>query len=149
MCGSPLRAIPLELAQNIHAIKLVEALLPQQTPDSNSYAQTNVVGLIRGPSEEFGVTDKLLQEIVLPLSTCNILERGGTDATALFKLHQQWVAEQKVLRIAYRNELSSIKDENEQADRRKEDHTPTVYRTLRSLADKGLLKEIMEEVQST
>ncbi|EDN95091.1 hypothetical protein SS1G_10966 [Sclerotinia sclerotiorum 1980 UF-70] len=149
LCGSPLRAIPLELAQNIHAIKLVEALLPQQTPDSNSYAQTNVVGLIRGPSEEFGVTDKLLQEIVLPLSTCNILERGGTDATALFKLHQQWVAEQKVLRIAYRNELSSIKDENEQADRRKEDHTPTVYRTLRSLADKGLLKEIMEEVQST
>ncbi|KAF7876564.1 hypothetical protein EAF04_001653 [Stromatinia cepivora] len=149
LCGSPLRTIPLELAQNIHAIKLVEALLPQQTPDWNSFSQADVAELIRGPSKEFGVTDKLLQDVVLPVSTCNILEQGSTDATALLKLHQQWVAEQKALRIAYREELSSINDENEQAGRRKEDHTPMVYRTLRSLADKGLLKEIMEEVQST
>ncbi|KAI9643457.1 hypothetical protein NHQ30_008076 [Ciborinia camelliae] len=148
LCRSPLLTIPLELAQNIHAIKLVEAMLSQQNPDWNNFSQADVSDLITGPSEAFGVTDKILHDIVLCASTGNRLERGSTDSSALLRLHQQWVAEQRALRIAYMAELSSINDENKQAARRKKDHTPIVYRTLRTLADKGILKDIMEEVQS-
>ncbi|ESZ90661.1 hypothetical protein SBOR_8961 [Sclerotinia borealis F-4128] len=149
LCRSPLHTIPLELAQNVHAIKLVETMLSQDNPDSNNFSQTDVSELMRGPSEAFGVTDKLLHDIALHASTGKLLEQESTDTSALLQLYQQWVAEQRALRIAYMEELSSVNDENEQAARRKKDHTPIVYRTLRSLAEKGVLKEIMEEVQST
>ncbi|KAB8293136.1 hypothetical protein EYC80_007488 [Monilinia laxa] len=148
LCRSPLRTIPLKLAQNIHAINLVEVMLSQQTPDWNKFSQEDVSEPIRGPSDALGVTDKLLHETVLPASTGKILEQASTDASILLLLRQQWVAEQRELRITYMDELSSINEENEQAARRKKDHTPLVYRTLKSLADKGLLKQIMEEVQA-
>ncbi|KAM0307136.1 hypothetical protein ACHAO8_010594 [Botrytis cinerea] len=148
LCRSPLRIIPLELAQNIHAIKRVEALLAQQMSDWKEFSQVDVSGLMRGPSEEFGVTEKLLHDTPLPKSTYIILERESTNASALLRLQQQWVSDQKALRIAYKEELASINDENEQAARRKKDHTPIVYRALRSLADKGILKEVIDEVQA-
>ncbi|KAF5876532.1 putative ubiquitin carboxyl-terminal hydrolase protein [Botrytis fragariae] len=148
LCRSPLRIIPLELAQNIHAIKRVEDLLAQRMSDWNDFNQVDDSELMRGPSEEFGVTDKLLHDTALPESTCNILERESTNASALLGLQQQWASDQKALRIAYREELALIDDENEQAARRKKDHTPIVYRTLKSLADKGILKEIIDEVQA-
>ncbi|TGO51329.1 hypothetical protein BCON_0163g00100 [Botryotinia convoluta] len=148
LCRSPLRIIPLELAQNIHAIKRVEALLAQEMSDWNDFNQVDGSELMRGPSKEFGVTDKLLHDTALPESTCNILERESTNASALLRLQQQWVSDQKALRIAYREELALINDENEQAARRKKDRTPIVYRTLKSLADKGILKEIIDEVQA-
>ncbi|TGO18740.1 hypothetical protein BTUL_0008g01250 [Botrytis tulipae] len=148
LCRSPLRIIPLELAQNIHAIKRVEALLAQQMSDWNDFNQVDGSELMRGPSEEFGVTDELLHDTALPESTCNILEREGTNASALLRLQQQWVSDQKALRIAYREELALINEENEQAARRKKDHTPIVYRTLRGLANKGILKGIIDEVQA-
>ncbi|KAA8566369.1 hypothetical protein EYC84_008945 [Monilinia fructicola] len=148
LCRSPLRTIPLELAQNIHAINLVEAMLSQQNPGWNEFNQTDVSELIRGPSEALGVSDKILHETVLSASTGKILEQASTDPSTLLLLRQQWVAEQRELRITYMDELSAINEENEQAARRKKDHTPLVYRTLRSLADRGLLKQIMEEVQA-
>lgn len=149
MCGSPLRTIPPDLAQNIQIIKRVETILAEQNPDWNNFNHTDVSELIKGPSEAFGVTDKLLKDTDLPVSKCNMLEQEGTDTSALLRLYQKWVAEQKALRDAYMEELSSINNENEQAARRKKDHTPIVYRTLKSLADKGLLREIMEQVRST
>ncbi|RAL61924.1 hypothetical protein DID88_002413 [Monilinia fructigena] len=153
MTGSPLLvptfiSILASTVTNIHAINFVEVMLSQQTPDWNKFSQADVSEPIRGPSEALGVTDKLLHETVLPESTGKILEQASTDASILLLLRQQWVAEQRELRIIYMDELSSINEENEQAARRKKDHTPLVYRTLRSLADKGLLKRIMEEVQA-
>lgn len=124
-------------------------MLSQRSPDWNNFNQADNSETIRGPSEAFGVTDSIFRDAVLSASTCDIPEREGTDASTLLRLHQQWVAEQRALCVAYGDELSSINNENEQAARRKKDHTPLVYRTLRNLAEKGLLNKIIGEIQAT
>jgi ubiquitin carboxyl-terminal hydrolase L5 len=45
------------------------------------------------------------------------------------------------------DEAASIEQENEQAARRKHDHTPRIYNAMKALAKAGVLKDIVLDIR--
>ena len=56
------------------------------------------------------------------------------------------MSEQAQLQAAYMDEAATIRNENEQATRRKVDYTPVIYNSVRELAEHGVLKEIVRDL---
>ncbi len=75
------------------------------------------------------------------------VEEAGLDPETLIKSYKELVLEQKSLRSEYMQEVASVAQEDEQAARQKEDHTPVVYMAIKALAEAGVLKNIVTELR--
>jgi ubiquitin carboxyl-terminal hydrolase L5 len=115
-------------------------------PDWRSFDDIDDTKLIRGPCEAFGISDIILRDARISSEVENLLSQAHIDTSILLQTLLQLVTEQRDMRVSYSEELATIDHENIQAARRKEDHTPLVYRTIRTLAEKGILKDIMNDV---
>jgi len=115
-------------------------------PDWRSFGDIDDAKILRGPCEAFGISDILLRDARISPEVENVLSQADIDTSMLLQTLLQRVAEQRDMRVSYLEELATIDRENLQAARRKEDHTPLVYRTIRTLAEKGVLKDIMNGV---
>ncbi|KAM3083382.1 hypothetical protein ACMFMG_004034 [Clarireedia jacksonii] len=147
LCQSPLASIPNQLAQNIKTIRAIEEALSNEMPDWRSFDDIDDATTIRGPCEAFGISPSLLQDARVCPKVEEVLGQGGMDTSMLLQRLRQLVTEQRDMRVSYTEEVATIDRENVQAARRKEDHTPLVYRTIRTLAEKGILKDIMNDVK--
>lgn len=115
-------------------------------PDWRSFGDIDDAEIIRGPCEAFGLSSRLLQDARISPEVEKALSQSDMDTSMLLQTLRRLVTEQRDIRIAYSEEIATINRENLQAARRKEDHTPRVYRTIRTLAEKAILKDIMNDV---
>lgn len=144
MCNSPLLAIPKKLAQNINITteldKILASIIPgwRGTEDDSS-----------GPIalEDLRLSQNLLIEYGASESMKERLREAHADASSLIDLRQDLGKEQHGLKASFTEEVARIEKENEQTERRRNDFTPMVYSALQKLAERGVLKDILQEAR--
>ncbi|RDW73860.1 hypothetical protein BP5796_07302 [Coleophoma crateriformis] len=147
LCASPLKTIPVKLSENAHSILALEARLDKVKSDWRAFLDGNELPAINKPDMAYGLSKELLEKVRTPDAALSAIEDQGTDPIRLSELYRHWMSIQSKLRANYMEEVASIGHENEQAARRKVDHTPCIYSSVRALAESGLLKGIVEDVQ--
>ncbi|TAQ84598.1 hypothetical protein B7494_g7083 [Chlorociboria aeruginascens] len=146
LCKSPLVTIPLQLAQGLRSIIAIEDVLTHVSPDWRLFIESCEPKPLCEPNEAFGLTQDIIDNSQLSNQAIDLLRDAGTDIGMLMELHRNLTVEQIALQRSYIEEVSLVGQENEQAARRKHDHTPMIYKSVKLLAEQGVLKGISKMV---
>lgn len=148
LCRSPLCSIPEKIATSIHTLSSIRKFLVKLQPDWQQFSPIDELSLASGSATLFGVTPELLREFTLSEAVNQRIEEAAMDPTALMNMYVEYATNQIQLQALYMDEDALIDQENEQAEKRKQDHTSLVYNAFKTLAEKGILKEIVKEVSA-
>jgi ubiquitin carboxyl-terminal hydrolase L5 len=148
LCKSPLCTIPEKLAQGMRSILAIEQNLTAILPNWKEFTEVDGSNLLGDTIDAFGLSKDLIDNAEFPESAKRRLVETGSDPSMLINLHRYWTREQAELRDSYVEEAALIGQENEQAARRKHDYTQMIYNSVKSLAEKELLREIVKEVRA-
>jgi ubiquitin carboxyl-terminal hydrolase L5 len=144
-----MKAVQGSLAENARLILDVEKILTATIPDWKLFMQFQSNQSI--PIEELKASFKLstnqIDNANPTESSKNKVEEAASDPEVLINLYKDLVLEQKALRSEYMQEIASVAQEDEQAARRKEDHTPIVCMAIKALAEVGVLKDIVRDLR--
>jgi ubiquitin carboxyl-terminal hydrolase L5 len=146
LCRSPLRSIPEDLASNLHSLTAVEASLNAALPDWKAFVETTPPPNSPKENENFAITPEFLANASIGEEIQRKLEISAEDPTRLLDIRRELLVEQTRLQNMFVSEAAAIEEENDQAARRKTDYTPVIYESIRELAEKGLLKEIVRDL---
>jgi len=146
LCRSPLCIIPEQLVENIKSLSAVEAVLDVGPVPWKDFITDH--GLELKPSECFGIIQDIINNAAFPASEQQRLNEAGADLQKLLDLRQELIQTQNRLQFSFMDEVASISHENEEAERRKHDYTPIIYNSIKTLAEEGLLQEIVQDVRA-
>ncbi|KAG0647183.1 Ubiquitin carboxyl-terminal hydrolase isozyme L5 [Hyphodiscus hymeniophilus] len=148
LCRSPLRNVPEQLAENLHSRSAVEKALNATLPDWKVFVENeeSAPALPLEPNECFGLSKELLANSYVSDSVQRRLKAAIDDPTMLIDMRIALLSEQIQLQKSYLEEIASIGMEDEQAARRKIDYTPIIYNSVKELAERGVLKEIVKDL---
>ncbi|TVY80856.1 Ubiquitin carboxyl-terminal hydrolase [Lachnellula suecica] len=147
LCKSPIKAIRQQVAENMNLIMSLEKCLDDTVPDWKAFTSGEGRPQLNDLCDCVGLTPESIDMAKPPVSALGRLERARIDPSSLLSLHKDLLQDQAGLRGRYMEEAASIEQENEQAAKRKHDHTPVIHNSLRTLADAGVLKEIVQNVR--
>jgi ubiquitin carboxyl-terminal hydrolase L5 len=147
LCKSPLRSIQENLAQSMHSISAVEKALSALVPDWKLFMDADESISVTDLNESLGLPQDLINNATPSVSAIRRLEEVANDPGMLMSYRKTLMGEQSKLRAAYLQEVAEISQEDEQAERRKHDYTPTVYNSIKSLAEAGVLKDIVMDTR--
>jgi len=149
LCKSPLKAVQGNVAENARSILDVEKILADLVPDWKLFLQSQLD--LSMPIDElessFDLSADQINNVNLSEAARKKIYEAASDPEMLINLYKDLVLEQKPLRSEYMQEVASIAQEDEQAARRKEDHTPVVYMAIKALAEAGVLKDIVRDMR--
>lgn len=148
LCKTPLLTIPNGLAENIHSISAIESALNVALPDWKEFLSESELGIETGPNDAYGVTQDIFNTSAISQSVQQALDHAGTDAGDLLELYKKWAQQQNRDKELFIQEAASIGNMDEIATRRKHDYTPTIYNSLKTLAENGVLKKIVEDTRA-
>lgn len=147
LCQSPLCTIPTKIAQNIKAIANVEECLNTTFADWRSFVGIDSSEISTDIDELCqlfgGIAHATFEDATPPQLATEELQAAGLDPDLLFKQRQNLIDNHKALRGSWMNEKLLIEQENDEAERREHDHSPTVFQALKTIAEAGLLKEMV------
>ncbi|KAH7369914.1 hypothetical protein BKA65DRAFT_487322 [Rhexocercosporidium sp. MPI-PUGE-AT-0058] len=147
LCKSPTRAGMEEMAVNMRLVQALEKTLDETIPDWKVYIESRTAATI----EDLLKTCKLTQDLVDRATPSEFdqakLDTAGGDPAKIMDLYTDLVKEQDHLRSAYMQEVGMIGQEDEQALKRKVDHTPIIYKAMQALAGAGVLRDIVNDVR--
>ncbi|KAH8661355.1 hypothetical protein BGZ60DRAFT_530311 [Tricladium varicosporioides] len=154
LCQSPLCTIPSKIADNIKAIASVEERLNTVLPDWNSFVGTDgseILANIEELCQSFGggISHAMCEGAICTQSSNNELQAAWLNPDLLFKYRQALIDDHKALRGSWMNEKVLIEQENNEAERRKQDHSPIVFQALKTMAEAGLLKEMVLDAKNS
>lgn len=147
LCRSPLSSCPERITENFHAISMLTKILEAVQPDWKQFTEAHEATILTGADNALGVTQDLIDRTTIPDELVKRIKRVETDATAAMLLYQELVRDQMELQRSYWDEVALIGQENEQADSRKHDYTTLIYNSIKTLSEKGVLKEIVDVCQ--
>lgn len=149
LCESPFKAVQGSVAENARSILDVEKTLATVIPDWRLFIQSQLdLSIpINELESSFGLSIDRINNVNLPESARKKIEEATSEPEMLMNLYKDLVLEQNALRSEYMQEIASIAQEDEQAARRKEDHTPIVYTAIKALAEAGVLKDIVRDLR--
>lgn len=145
LCRSPLCSYPEKLAENIHTIGLVTKSLDASLPDWRQFTEVQDSMILAGPDNSLRVTQDLIDKTVVSDEHLATINNTKDDAAPTIYLYQELVTNQMDLQRSYWDEINLIDQENKQANSRKEDHTFLIYDSIKTLSEKGVLKEIVDD----
>jgi ubiquitin carboxyl-terminal hydrolase L5 len=146
LCRSPLCSIPEKIATSIHARSLIRKFLTKLQPSWQQFSSVDESNLVNGPAKLFGVSPELLGRSTLSKAASQRIDEATMDPAALLNLYVEYATDQIQLQALYMEEDALIDQENQHAEQRKQDHTSLIYNAFKTLAEKGVLKEIVKEV---
>ncbi|OCL05325.1 cysteine proteinase [Glonium stellatum] len=141
----PIEGLRSALSENINTIKTVEARLDSVSQEWRSFTDGNddaLEEILRGPSEELGITIELLDSAVAPAPVARKIE-ADDDAGTLVERRDRLFEEHVKLRAAIREEAESSRVDLVKAAKRRHDYGPLIQTWLRMLADKGELEGLV------
>lgn len=148
LCKSPLVTIPKDLAENIRSIAATEVALNAALPDWQQFLEADERDLETRPNDCYGLTQEIFDESMMTEHAQQALDLAGTCASDLLDLYKKWAKEQAQLIESFLQEAAAMNQENEKAERLKHDHTPAIYNSIKALAEKGVLKKIIEDTRA-
>ncbi|CZS95055.1 related to 26S proteasome-associated ubiquitin carboxyl-terminal hydrolase [Rhynchosporium agropyri] len=147
LCKSPTRLAIEGMASNLHLIQAVERALSELIPDWRVFMEAGTATTIEDTSTMCKVTRDLVDRVAPSASERAKLDAAVNDPTKLQDLYNKLVKEQDGLKNIYLEEVGMVGQEDEQALKKKIDHTATLYRAMQALAEAGVLGDIVNDVQ--
>ncbi|KAF4632787.1 hypothetical protein G7Y89_g5327 [Cudoniella acicularis] len=147
LCQSPLQTIPTKIAQNLKAILAIEANLNITLPEWKSFVESNVSFDLNELSASLAVPRDIFDGAAIRESSKKILERGESDANFLLEHRQNLINDHEALQSSYHNEVALIERQNEEAESRRQDHTPAVFQATKTITEARILKELVLEMR--
>ena len=123
LCKSPTRVAMEELASNMHLIQTFEKTISTTIPDWKVFLQTDAAATVDDLHNICKLTQELVDASVLSASELAKISAAGSDPEKLMALNRELVSEQNRLRSVYMQEVSIVGQEDEQAEKKKFDHT--------------------------
>ena len=148
LCRSPLQSIPEQLADNLQSQSAVEKTLNLTLPDWKSFVEMDQdqSPLALQPNDSFALSKELLINSYVSDSVQQKLQSVIDDPMMLMDMRRGLVTEQIQLQRSYIDEVAQIGMENEQAAKRKVDYTSIIYKSIKVLAEQGVLKGIVKDL---
>lgn len=148
LCRSPLRIIPEKLAENIKIVKVIEEILCALSPDWKLFQGADEsMTLDLEPNVNFGLTQNIIDNSNV-LETAQRLNLDCLSPPDLLDLRRKWIMNQTNLQVEFMEEAALVGQQDEQAERRRQDYTPAIYHSVKKLAEAGVLREIVQEVRT-
>ncbi len=147
LCKSPLLSIQEDLAQSMHSISAVERALSNLLPDWKLFMEADESISVTDLNESLGLPQELIHNSTPSESAMKRLEEAANDPGMLMSFRKSLMGEQSKLRGFYLLEVAEISQEDEQAERRKHDYTPSVYNSIKTLAEAGVLRDIVMDTR--
>ena len=150
LCRSPLRTIPEKLAESIKSTIAVENALSAGLPDWKMFVEgKDSISLPLCSNASFRITQDLIDAAHISDMTQQSLNKAGPDAIKLLELYRECMQNQRQLQALFMNEEALISQEDEQAKKRKHDRTPAIYSSIKTLAEEGVLKNIIQDLRTS
>lgn len=130
----------------MHSVSAVEKALSTILPHWKAFVDDSENSIPHEPNESFALSKELLANAYVSDSFARKLKAAADDPTMLIDMRGELLAEQTQLQTAYVEEVAGIGMEAEQAARRKVDYTPVIYNSIKELAERGILKEIVRDL---
>jgi ubiquitin carboxyl-terminal hydrolase L5 len=146
LCESPLVSVPKDLARNSRKLLAVEKKLSSLLPEWEHFVETSQVVLESEPHGSKGISEELVANIPISDSEQQSLEEIDAAPSQLLESRQGLLTEKDRLHRMYIEEIALVEQENEQAARRKVDHTPSIYNAIKTFAEKQVLREIIQDL---
>lgn len=147
VCRSPLVSLPQELAMNVCTLLSVEGHLQRVQPDWQAFTGADMTPedtVCRGPEENFHLTQEMIDAAQTSRSAEEQLEDPSTSAHKLLRERDDLLIAQAGLRAAIMEEIMEVEQDNERAVSRRHDLTPAIYRWLKALAERDILRRLTE-----
>lgn len=146
LCQSPLLAVHNDLSENIRTISAVEEQLAIFQPDWRSFVDRQCLEkTLSGPNASYGITLQHLESVSASAPILREIQASTITADRLLGLWKQLSGSQVQMRASYIEEEASIHQDEEKAATRCHDYTPMVNTWLAALADKNVLKYLINE----
>lgn len=146
LCQSPLLAVHNDLAENIRTTSAVEEQLARFQLDWRNFVDTeSLEKTLAGPNDSYGITAQHLESASASAPILHEIQTSAITTDRLLSLWKQLSASQAQMRASYVEEEAAIQQDEERAATRCHDYTPMVNTWLAALADKNVLKSLINE----
>ncbi|KAK3305531.1 uncharacterized protein B0T15DRAFT_493689 [Chaetomium strumarium] len=153
LCGDDLGHVRQKLSANIRCLESIAAKLassPEWNPKASSdiiYSSTDArLSLYQLDTQDVkGVPDPEPDPPLSNLHESSEIDSQTTEAAS--KLWEQLGDEQKGLRLQYEGSLNMDEHESARVFGRTKDYAPAIHEWVKILADRGVLKELHDQVQ--
>ncbi|KAI0893187.1 cysteine proteinase [Annulohypoxylon nitens] len=143
ICQSPLKTLCIELATSLACSRTLQERFGKDptwtVPDSNE-----IFTDMR--PEQRNMISEHLEKAVLPESFMSRIGQPDFDTAAALQLAQELKTEQESLNAQYVAELASVDEAVETVRGRQRDYTPAIHQWVKALAEKGVLRELIQEM---
>lgn len=144
LCQSPLLSVHNDLTENIFTISAVEEQLAISRPDWRSFIDRQYFDkTIIGPNASYGITEQDLNSASVSAPILSQIQDPSITTSLLLDLWKQLSDSQAPMRALYTEEETAIQQDEERAATRYHDYTPMVNAWLTALADKKVLKDLV------
>lgn len=131
----------------MNLIMSIEESLNNMTPDWKVFTAGHEVPKSSELREFLGLSQEFIDKANPSASALERLQLASMEPSSLIKLHEELLRDQTALRGKYMVEEVSIGQENEQAAKRKQDHSPRIHSSMKALAEAGVMKEIVQDIR--
>lgn len=146
LCQSPLLAVHNDLAENIRTTSAVEERLASFQPDWRGFVDSQCLEkTLSGPNGSYGITAQHLESVPASAPILQEIQTSTITTERLLNLWKQLSDSQAQMRASYIEEETAIQQDEERAATRCHDYTPMVNTWLAALADKNVLKSLINE----
>jgi ubiquitin carboxyl-terminal hydrolase L5 len=135
------------LAYSIVLNTAIEAKLKTITTEWKTFAEPLDERFIFGSSDEYSITEELLQKITLSQADQKKVEVYD-EADGLLHYRSRKAIEQNGLRKVVQDEIKNREAEDDKARERRNDYGPVVQRWFMMLSENSILRELHEEISS-
>ncbi|KAI1090504.1 cysteine proteinase [Rostrohypoxylon terebratum] len=143
ICQSPLKTLCMELATSLACSRTLQEHFSKDpawtVPDPNE-----IFTDMR--PEQRNMTSEHLEKAVLPESFTSRISQPDFDTAAALQSAQELKTEQESLNAQYVAELSAVDEAVETVRGRQRDYTPAIHQWVKALAEKGVLRELIQEM---
>lgn len=150
LCQSPLASHARAIARAIASIRYLRTTLLGKTGAANhTITASDEPRLLMDPDDdasllsEFNLSARDVCEAKVPQSLKDAASRAKEDAQAARGLYMGLVADANALMGEYRAEFQAVAEEEQCVQGRKEDYAPALHCWVKTLAEKGVLEEII------
>lgn len=149
LCKSPMQSIRDHVAENLNLVLSVQSILDELSPDWKVSVKGEKPPQLDELFESIGISQTLISNSKPPAYVLGRIDRVREDPSSLLKLYEELLRDLAALRSSFFEEVTSIGREDEQVARRKQDHSPVIYNSIKALAEAGVLKGIVQDIKKT
>ncbi|KAI1458521.1 cysteine proteinase [Annulohypoxylon moriforme] len=143
ICQSPLKTFCIELATSLACSRTLHKRF-NSDPAWTVPDPLDIFADMR--PEQRNMTSEHLEKAELTESFATRTSRPDFDTAAALELAQELKTEQESLNAQYVAELASVDEAVETVRGRQRDYTPAIHQWVKALAEKGVLREFIQEI---